>query len=132
MESDGSSLLGYSCDCLFDLFFVPTHHEVSELIYDDDYGWHTLFSADFRIILFEVASIEWLERRVASLHLSNSPLESIECLVWRVDHWGEKMRDPIIDSELNLLGIHHDHTELGWGILIEERQYESVHSHRFA
>ncbi len=131
MESNRSSLLCDASDGSFDFFLVPTHHEIRELIDDDHDDRHTILESDFRIVFFEIADTEWLHGTISAFHLSDSPLECIERLIWRIDDGGEEVRDAIIDSEFDLFGIYHDHAEFGWSILVEERENESIHSHRF-
>lgn len=132
MESDGSSLLCDTSDCCFDLFLVPAHHEVSELIDDDDDDGHSIFLTYFRIVLFEVTDTQWLESAITSFHFSDSPLQCIECLIWSIDDGGEEVRDAIIDPELDLFRVDHDHAELRWSILIEHREDKTIHPHGFS
>ena len=120
MESDGSSLLCDSSDSGFDFLLVPTHHEVCEFIDDDHDDGHPIFGDDFRIVLFEIAYTQWLHRRVSAFHLSDSPLEGIECLIGGIDDRSEEVRDAIIDPEFDLLRVDHDHTEFRRSILVEK------------
>ena len=120
MESCCTSFLCYTCDRLLYFFFISTHHEVSELIYDDDYYGHCIFIAYFRVILFEISSIDSLKYSESSFHFCYSPLEGIECFIGSIYHRSEQVWDTIIDSELDLLRIDHDHTEFAWSILIEK------------
>ena len=82
MESYGSSFLGDTSDCLFYFFLVSTHHEISELIDNDNNDGHTIFRGDFCIVFFEISSIYWLEGTISTLHLSDGPLEGIKSLIW--------------------------------------------------
>lgn len=120
MDTCSTSFLSDTCDRGFYFFFIPTHHEVGELIDDDDDHRNTIFTAYFRIILFEVTSIDSLEYSESPLHLSDSPLEGIECFIRMVDHGSEKMWYAIIDTEFDLFRIDHDHAKLGWSILIKK------------
>jgi hypothetical protein len=86
----------------------------------------------FCIVFFQISSSYRLESTVSSFHFSNSPFESIEGFIWTVDYWCEEMRNTIVDSELYLFWVYHNHTEFRWGILIEEREYKTVHSYGFA
>lgn len=112
VESDGSSLLSNSCDSSFDFLLVPTHHEVSELIDDDNDHGHSILGSDFCIVFFEVADTHRLHCAISSLHLGDSPLQGIERLVRSIDDGSQEVRDTIVDPEFDLLGIDHDHTEL--------------------
>ena len=132
MESDGSSLLGNTSHCCFDLFLVPTHHEVGEFIDDDDDHGHSIFRIDFRIVLLEITDAHRLQGTITPFHLGDSPLERIECFVWSIDDGCEEMRDAIIDPELDLFRIDHDHAELRRSILVEHREDESIHSDRLS
>ena len=131
MKSDRPSLLSDTSNGCFDFLFVPTHHEISKLIDDDYDDGHSIFGTDFRIVLFEIAYTQWLHRRVSAFHLSDSPLESIECLIRSIDDGCEEMRDAIIDAEFDLLGVYHDHTQFRWSILVEHGEDESIHPDRF-
>lgn len=111
MESDGTSLLCDTGDGSFDFFLVPAHHEVCELIDDDDDDRHTIFLVHLRIVLFEIADIHRLHGTISAFHLCHSPLECIESFIWRVDDWCKEVRDAIIDTELDLFRVYHDHAE---------------------
>lgn len=120
MQSCGTSFLCDTSDGGFDFFFVPTHHEICELIDDDDDDRHAIFLCDFCIVFFEITRVYSLEYCESAFHLSDRPLECVECLIRTIDDGCEEVWDTIIDTELDLLRIYHDHAELGWGILIEE------------
>ena len=53
----------------------------SRMINNDDIR-HSIFERNFCIILFKIASTNRFECTISAFHLSNSPLESIECLIW--------------------------------------------------
>lgn len=130
MESYGTCFLSDAGDRLLDFFLVPAHHEICELVDDDDDDWHAIFWSYFRIILFEITDIERLQCAIATLHLCDRPLEGIEGFIWMIYDGCQEVRDTIIDTELHLLRIHHDHTELTRSIFIEEREDKSVHPYR--
>lgn len=131
METDRTCLLGDTSNSCLDFFLVPAHHEVSELIDDDDDHGHSIFLAHFRIVLFEISDAHRFQGTITPFHLSDSPLQSIECLIGSIDDGCEEMRDAIIDPELDLFRINHDHAEFRWSILIEHREDKSVHPHGF-
>ena len=48
------------------------------------------------------------------------------------DHWGEQMRDPLVDGELKHLGVDEDEPNaVGWRV-IQKRQQHGIDAHRLA
>ena len=94
------------------------HHEVGELVDDDDDGGHRLLR-EMRVVGLHVAHIVLRELRVALLHLLYGPVENRGCL-FRLGHDGHhEMRDAVVVRKLDHLRIDEDELHLV-GLRFEE------------
>ena len=92
------------------------------------------FSAcgDAGVEAVDVAHADLRHLAVAVLHLADRPLQRDDRLLRVGDDGGQKMRDAVIDGELQHLRVDHDQAAFGRRHAVEQRQDHGVDGDRLA
>ena len=96
MDSSSAGLLRNSDDCLFGLTAI-LHHQVGELVNDDDNRVHTIVHIlSAGVVTLQIASASVCKHAVTALHLENRPLQGRGGLIGFGDHWNEQVRQTVV------------------------------------
>ena len=141
MNADCARHLGEAGDGFFDVSAVE-HHEVGELVDDDDdVGQRLLvdiveevFGAVFEelVELIDVADVVGGEEFEAALHLADGVAESVGGELGFGDDGREEVRDALVHAEFDALGIDEDHADLFGGGLEQDGHDHGVDGDGFA
>lgn len=106
------------------------HHEVGQLVDDDDDGRH-LVLRELRVVGLHIADVVLGKLRVALLHLLHRPVEHGSCLLGLRDDGDHKVRDAVVVGELDHLRIDEDELDLLRLRLEEDARDERVDADGF-
>ncbi len=117
MDAGGAGELGQAADLALDLE-RGGHHQVGELVDDDDPEGHAFGDLGVLVVGLDVAHGEGGEALVAGLHLLDHGAESADHLLHVDDDVGEgEVRDHGEAGELDPLGVDHDEAHFfGFGV----------------
>ena len=116
VDTGGTAQLGDTHDRGLDIL-TGDHHQVRELVNDDDQVGHLLRWVVVMLklaggLLFVVgrnlANVETLEDLQATLHLGHGPLQSARGLLGLGHHGHIEMRQAVIARKLDALGVDHN------------------------
>ena len=141
MHTGGTCKLCDTADGILDLL-ARHHHEVGELIDDDDDLRQLLrllilrdlriiaHGHDFLVVALEITGAALSELLIAIRHLGDRPVQRGGCLL-RIGHdRNQQVRDAVVDGELHDLRIDHDHADILRLILEEEGHDQGVDADR--
>ena len=101
------------------------HHEVRELVDDDDDVRDPVLSGPRLVVALDVARGRAREEPVAPVHLADRPVERVEDLVVVRDDRHDEVRDAVEGGELDALGVGEDDPDL-----VGRRLQEQARDHR--
>ena len=133
MHSRSTTHLGDTANGIFH-FLGSNHHEVGQLVDNNDdlrQFLSILFSRCNAIIGFQITNAHIRHHLVSPQHFRHSPLKAA-CRLFRIgDNRNQKLRNAVVDAQLDHLGVHHDEFYfLGTG-LIQKADDDGVHAHGF-
>lgn len=118
---------------VFDIL-ARDHHEVGELVNDDDNERHLigmisvlvgkLALLNHLVVEADVLGTDAFEDLESALHLGNSPLKGARSLFGLGDWRNEEMRDAVVKRHFDALRINENHANLG-----RRRTHEYGHDH---
>ena len=117
------------------------HHEVGELVDDDDEVRHVLgrvlhvgvlSAVDVAVVRLDVAHLVVLEDLEPALHLGHAPLQGARGLARLGDHGHVEVGQARVAGELDALGVHHDEPDLLGRGAHEHAHDDGVEEHRLA
>ena len=85
-----------------------------------------------RIVLIDVAHAALRERAITILHFRDGPDQRVRCELGIGDDRMQKMRDVLVNLQLDHLRIDHQHAQLPRQRLVQQRDDHRVQSHRLA
>ena len=116
MNTGGTAQLGDTHNRGLDIL-TGDHHQVRELVNDDDQVRHLLWRVVvmlklagglFFVVGRDLTHVEPLKDLQAALHLGHSPLQSARGLLGLGHHGHIEMRQTVIARKLDALGVDHD------------------------
>ena len=116
VDTGGTAQLGDTHDRSLDVL-AGDHHQVRELVDDDDQVGHLLRRVIVVLklaggLLFvvgrDLAHVQSLEDLQTTLHLGHGPLQGTRGLLGLGHHGHVKMRQAVVARELDALGVDHD------------------------
>ena len=108
------------------------HHEIRKFI-DHDHNPRHLFGFIFLLVIkfLQVPRTLFRKSREAAAHFRNHPPERLERLFRFRNDGRKEMRDAVVKRKFHALRIDENEFELVRRVLVEERNEERVHTHRF-
>ena len=133
MHAGCTAHLGDAADALLHVL-GGDHHQIGQLVDDDDdLGKCRLACRQaVPVVVFQIAYADFGEEAVALEHLDHGPLQGAGGLLRVGDDRDIEVRDAVINAELDHLRVDHDELDLVGPGLIEQREDQRVHAHRFA
>ena len=141
MHAGGTCKLCDTTDGVLDLL-ARNHHEVGELIDDDDDLRQLLrllilrnlriipHGHDLLVVALEITGAALGELLIAIRHLGDRPVQRGGCLLRIGYDRNQQVRDAVVDGELHDLRIDHDHADILRLILEEEGHDQGVDADR--
>ena len=113
MDADRPALLREADDRVLDLG-GRDHHEVGQLVDDDEHVRDRVLAADGadRVPLGQVAGLDRAHELVAAVHLADDVLEHEGRVLHVRDDGRQEVRDRLVVVELDPLGVDEDHPHL--------------------
>ena len=133
MHTGRAPHLRHAADALLDLL-GGDEHKVCQLVDDYDDAGHGGLAVRraVLIVIFKVAHAGLREEAVALEHFHNGPLQRTGSLLGVCDDGHIKMRDAVINAQLDHLGVDHYKPHLIRPRLVKEAEDERVHADGFA
>ena len=119
-------------------FIFRDHHEICELVNDNDQLWQRRRqlcrihcaarrgSAYLFVVAAQIANPGISEFFIAVCHLGHRPVQSARRLFRIRDHWNQKMRNAVIDREFHDFRVNHDELHFLWAVAIEDAHDQGV------
>ena len=109
------------------------HHQVGQLVDDDDDLAHRLLiRADRVVVALDVAHAHRLKALVAVLHLHHGPRERRGSLLRVGDDRHQQVRDAVVHRQLDDLRVDQDQPDLPGGGAVDDRVDDRIDAHGLA
>ena len=141
MHAGRSCQLGQAADRGLNVILC-NHHEVGQLINDDEDRWHVMqsgvvepfscLSIDQSVIPLDVTNADVRKQAEALLHLGDAPVQSGRRLLGVRDNGKQKVRDPVVDGELDDLRVDHDQFYILGTSMVDHAHDDRVDADRLA
>ena len=132
MYTCGTSLLCESAYSRLDIIRC-SHHKIGKLVDNNDHLRHTLsvgVVCYHHIIMGNVTNSDLFYKLESAFHLSNRRCKC-SCRFLRITNDRTvKVRNVLIDTEFNLLGVYHYELDLVGRCLVEQADYDRVDTYR--